>query len=69
MRPGEEEAVRKLLMHAPVAVEAPKYTDPRTKANALLQASGGFHFPFFCEGLHIADGAGCWLCTDAGHGS
>jgi Sec63 Brl domain len=37
MRPGDEEAVRKLLMHAPVAVDAPKYTDPHTKANALLQ--------------------------------
>ncbi len=39
IRPGEEEAVRKLLMHAPVAVDKPRYTDPHTKANALLQAS------------------------------
>lgn len=38
IRPGEEEAVRKLLMHAPVPVVAPRYTDPHTKANALLQA-------------------------------
>ena len=38
IRPGEEEAVRKLLMHAPVAVDKPRYTDPHTKANALLQA-------------------------------
>ena len=38
IRPGEEEAVRKLLMHAPVAVESPRYTDPHIKANALLQA-------------------------------
>ena len=30
--------MRKLLMHAPVAVEAPRYTDPHTKSNALLQA-------------------------------
>lgn len=38
IRPGEDEAVRKLLAHAPVAVDKPKYTDPHTKANALLQA-------------------------------
>ncbi len=38
MRPGEEEAVRKLLAHAPLAVERARYTDPHTKANALLQA-------------------------------
>lgn len=38
LRPGEEEAVRKLLAHAPVAVDRPKYTDPHVKANALLQA-------------------------------
>lgn len=30
--------MRKLLLHAPLAVEAPKWTDPHTKANALLQA-------------------------------
>lgn len=38
LRPGEEEAIRKLLAHAPVAVDKPKYTDPHVKANALLQA-------------------------------
>ena len=38
MRPGEEDAVRKLLAHAPLAVERARYTDPHTKANALLQA-------------------------------
>ena len=38
VRPGEEDAVRKLLAHAPVAVERARYTDPHTKANALLQA-------------------------------
>ncbi|CAD7700973.1 unnamed protein product, partial [Ostreobium quekettii] len=38
LRPGEDDAVRKLLMHAPVAVDRPKYTDPHVKANALLQA-------------------------------
>lgn len=37
VRPGEDEAVRKLLTHAPVAVDKPRYTDPHTKANALLQ--------------------------------
>ena len=30
--------MRKLLLHAPLAVEAPKWTDPHTKANALMQA-------------------------------
>ena len=37
LRPGEDVAVEKLLAHAPVAVDRPKYTDPHTKANALLQ--------------------------------
>ena len=30
--------MRRLLMHAPLAVEAARWTDPHTKANALLQA-------------------------------
>jgi hypothetical protein len=30
--------VRKLLMHAPLAVADARWTDPHTKANALLQA-------------------------------
>jgi pre-mRNA-splicing helicase BRR2 len=38
LRPGEEEAVRRLLAHAPVAVDKPRFTDPHVKANALLQA-------------------------------
>jgi len=38
IRPGEEDAVRKILMHSPVTLDKPKYTDPHTKANALLQA-------------------------------
>ena len=37
VRPGEEEAIRRLLMHAPLALDKPKFTDPHTKANALLQ--------------------------------
>lgn len=37
-RPGEEEAVRKILIHAPLAIESAKWGDPHTKANALLQA-------------------------------
>jgi pre-mRNA-splicing helicase BRR2 len=37
-RPGDEEAVRRLLMHAQLAVESAKWGDPHTKANALLQA-------------------------------
>ncbi|KAL6751574.1 RNA helicase, activating signal cointegrator 1 [Haematococcus lacustris] len=38
VRPGEEEAVRKLVTHAPLALDAPRLTDPHTKCNALLQA-------------------------------
>jgi len=30
--------VRKLLLHAPLAIDAPKWTDPHTKVNALLQS-------------------------------
>ena len=30
--------MRKLLLHAPLAVDAPKWTDPHTKVNALLQS-------------------------------
>ncbi len=37
VRPGEENAVSKLLMHAPVAVANHRATDPHAKANALLQ--------------------------------
>ena len=35
---GEDEQVRKLLLHAPLAVDSPKWTDPHTKVNALLQS-------------------------------
>ena len=38
MRPGEEETVRRLLLHAPLAVEDLQPGDPSAKANALLQA-------------------------------
>eukprot|EP00889_Picochlorum_renovo_P000058 jgi/Picre1/27088/NNA_000058.t1 len=38
VRPGEELAVQKLLAHAPLSVEKPRYADPHTKVNALLQA-------------------------------
>lgn len=38
VRPGEDDIVKKLLNHAPISVDKPKYTDPHTKANALLQA-------------------------------
>lgn len=37
VRPGEEALVQKLLHHAPVALSNPKYSDPHTKVNALLQ--------------------------------
>ena len=30
--------MRKLLLHAPLAVDSPKWTDPHTKVNALLQS-------------------------------
>lgn len=38
VRPGDEDAVRKLLVHAPIAVDTPRFHDPHVKANALLQA-------------------------------
>ena len=38
VRPGEELAVEKLLRHAPLAVEKPRYADAHTKVNALLQS-------------------------------
>ena len=38
VRPGEEKVVEKTLAHAPLAVDRPRYTDPHTKVNALLQA-------------------------------
>jgi hypothetical protein len=38
MRPGEESVVEKMIMHAPVAVDKPRFSDPHTKVNALLQA-------------------------------
>jgi pre-mRNA-splicing helicase BRR2 len=38
VRPGEERTVEKTLAHAPLALERPRYTDPHTKVNALIQA-------------------------------
>jgi len=38
MRPGEEDAVKKILAHSPLTLDKPKYSDPHTKTNALLQA-------------------------------
>lgn len=38
VRPGEELSVQKLLAHAPLALERPRYADAHTKVNALLQA-------------------------------
>ena len=32
--------MQKLLQHAPLAVDRPKYTDPHTKVNALVQVGG-----------------------------
>ena len=37
VRPGEEDAIRKVIAHAPVAVNNPEFTNPHTKANALIQ--------------------------------
>lgn len=38
MRPGEEEAVAKMIRHSPLPpAEGAKFTDPHTKAHALLQ--------------------------------
>jgi pre-mRNA-splicing helicase BRR2 len=38
LRPGEEEAVRRLLAHSPLTLESAKPSEPAAKANALLQA-------------------------------
>jgi len=38
LRPGEEEAVRRLLAHSQLALEGARPGDPAAKANALLQA-------------------------------
>lgn len=32
--------LQKLLQHAPLAVDKPKFTDPHTKVNALVQVRG-----------------------------
>ena len=37
VRPGEEDSVERLLRHAKLAIAKPDYTDPHTKANALIQ--------------------------------
>lgn len=34
------ELPQKMLQHAPLAVDKPKFTDPHTKVNALVQVSG-----------------------------
>ena len=39
VRPGEEQAIRRLVMHAKAAVETTTFADPKVKANALLQVS------------------------------
>jgi pre-mRNA-splicing helicase BRR2 len=38
LRPGEELVVEQMIKHAPVAVDKPRFSDPHTKVNALLQA-------------------------------
>lgn len=43
MRPGEDELVRKLVMHQRFSMDKPKFTDPHVKANALLQAHFARH--------------------------
>ena len=37
-RPGDDDHVRRLVLHSPVPVSSQRYTDPHVKANALLQA-------------------------------
>lgn len=37
VRPGDEDSVERLLRHAKLAIAKPDYTDPHTKANALIQ--------------------------------
>ena len=42
VRPGEEDSVERLLRHAKLAIAKPDYTDPHTKANALIQVCSAF---------------------------
>lgn len=52
MRPGEEVLVERMLAHSPVTVDKPKYTDPHTKANALLQVRAVYNLHVYMpEGL------------------
>lgn len=37
VRPGDEDSVERLLRHAKLSISKPDYTDPHTKANALIQ--------------------------------
>jgi hypothetical protein len=37
LRPGEEGLVQKMISHTRVAVDKPRFNDPHTKVNALLQ--------------------------------
>ncbi len=53
VRPGEETAVQKLVTHAPVAFSAPKFSDPHTKANALLQVGGAWPQHGRCIVYHV----------------
>ena len=42
VRPGEEDSVERLLRHAKLAIAKPDYTDPHTKANALIQVCSAY---------------------------
>lgn len=55
VRPGEERVVQKLLQHAPLAVDKPRYADPHTKVNALVQVGA----PGWGRGAAAAAAAGC----------
>lgn len=47
IRPGEEDMVRSLILHAHTAVDTVVYADPKIKANALLQVRCSFFSMFF----------------------
>ena len=64
VRAGEDEVLRRLLLHAPIAIDTPKYTDPHVKVNALLQA----HFSQtrigseILTGMRVLDDEGVSVC-------
>ena len=54
--------MQKLLAHAPLALDRPKYTDPHTKVNALLQVRNKPLFMGTVMGTVLGSVLGTVLC-------